>query len=305
MAESVFEIRRLKKEDLAKYHAFSDAEVWNVGIDVYEKMFEISPNGFFCAENSETHEIVRFCGAVDIGDNRAIVVSFITKPLLRGRGIGTRVIKKVLEQFQNYEIIVNSAVGREKMYERLGMKKFLYQTNQLICRPKMSKNNEKRKFSRTDLLLEIDDVFEFDQKICKSERKNILKWFFKTSEKGYVAKNEKGEINGYALVRKTPLGISLSPFYAQTETSLRVILENVLFDFPTCDVQICLPIENKFTLKILEEYFHIKISSCCVSKDAPENLALSLTNTWLGSKEDFEFEKSSVVSILDFHFAVC
>ena len=80
MAESVFEIRRLKKEDLGKfyfrnlfnkvivkYHAFSDAEVWNVGIDVYEKMFEISPNGFFCAENSETREIVSFCGAVDIG----------------------------------------------------------------------------------------------------------------------------------------------------------------------------------------------------------------------------------------------
>ena len=117
MAESVFEIRRLKKEDLGKfyfrnlfnkvivkYHAFSDAEVWNVGIDVYEKMFEISPNGFFCAENSETREIVSFCGAVDIGHNRAIVVSFITKPELRGRGIGTRVIKKVLEQFENFII---------------------------------------------------------------------------------------------------------------------------------------------------------------------------------------------------------
>ena len=235
MAESVFEIRRLKKEDLGKfyfrnlfnkiivkYHAFSDAEVWNVGIDVYEKMFEISPNGFFCADNSETREIVSFCGAVDIGDNRAIVVSFITKPELRGRGIGTRVIKKVLEQFQNYEIIVNSAVGREKMYERLGMKKFLYQTNQLICRPKMSKNNEKRKFSRTDLLLEIDDVFEFDQKICKSERQNILKWFFKTSEKGYVAKNEKGEINGYALGLNCALFI-IKPTFSEKNTAWNLV----------------------------------------------------------------------------------
>jgi hypothetical protein len=51
-------------------------------------------------------------------------------------------------------------------------------------------------------------------------------------------------------VRKTPLGISLSPFYAQTEASLREILENVISDFPACDVQICLPIENKFTLKV-------------------------------------------------------
>ena len=35
--------------------------------------------------------------------------------------------------------------------------------------------------------------------ISKSERKYILKWFFETSEKGYVAKNEHGEIKGYAL----------------------------------------------------------------------------------------------------------
>jgi hypothetical protein len=51
-------------------------------------------------------------------------------------------------------------------------------------------------------------------------------------------------------VRKTPLGISLSPFYAQTENSLREILENVISDFQACDVQICLPIENSFTLKV-------------------------------------------------------
>ena len=52
------------------------------------------------------------------------------------------------------------------------------------------------------------------------------------------------------LVRKTPLGISLSPFYAKNESSLREILENVIFDFPNCDVQICLPIENKITFKV-------------------------------------------------------
>jgi len=272
-------------------------------------MFEISPNGFFCAENSKTRELVSFCGAVDIGNSRAIVVSFITKPELRGRGIGTRVIKKVLEQFENYEMIVNSAVGREKMYERLGMKKVLYQTNQLICRPKIGRKDEKREFPKIEVLSRIEEVFEFDQKITKSERKNILKWFFETSEKGYVAKNEHGEIKGYSLVRKTPLGISLSPFYAQTETTLSEILENVISDFPACDVQICLPIENSITLKILEEYFQIKISACCTNQNEdaniPQDLALSLPNTWLGSKEEIEFEKTSVVSILDFHFAVC
>ena len=162
-------------------------------------MFEISPNGFFCTENSKTRELVSFCGAVDIGNSRAIVVSFITKPELRGRGIGTRVIKKVLEQFENYEMIVNSAVGREKMYERLGMKKVLYQTNQLICRPKIGRKDEKRDFPKIEVLSRIEEVFEFDQKITKSERKNILKWFFETSEKGYVAKNEHGEIKGYSL----------------------------------------------------------------------------------------------------------
>jgi hypothetical protein len=76
--------------------------------------------------------------------------------------------------------------------------------------------------------------------------------------------------------------------------------------------------------QILEEYFQIKISACCSNQNEdanlPQDLALSLPNTWLGlikfnflkkkriyfrSKEEIEFEKTSVVSILDFHFAVC
>ena len=95
-----------------KYHKLSDDEVWNVGMDVYEKMFEISPDGFYCAENKETKEVVSFCGGVDIGDKRAVIVSFITEPKLRGRGIGSKVIKKILEHYEGYEMIVNSAVGR-------------------------------------------------------------------------------------------------------------------------------------------------------------------------------------------------
>merc|ERR1711953_1118176 len=103
------------------------------------------------------------------------------------------------------------------------------------------------------------------------------------------------------MVRKTPLGISLSPFYASSERALREIIEKIVSDYATADVQICLPVDNKETLAILEEYFHIRFSSCCAAKKLPDNLAVSLPNTWLGSNENIAFEKSSIISILDFH----
>ena len=43
---------------------------------------------------------VSFCGAVDIGENRAVLSTFITDPTCRGRGIGSLVLKKVMEIFQ-------------------------------------------------------------------------------------------------------------------------------------------------------------------------------------------------------------
>ena len=100
--------------------------------------------------------------------------------------------------------------SREPMYERFGMAKFLYQTNQLICRPKPL---EKQAINFNIFPLEnIEDIYPLDEAVTGSDRKQILKWFFETSDKSYLSKNEQGEIDGYTMGNSRALGSFYSEF---------------------------------------------------------------------------------------------
>ncbi|CBY12308.1 unnamed protein product [Oikopleura dioica] len=132
---SEIKIRKVEARDLKRYKKLSDDENWNIEMDIFEKMLETNPNGFWCAVELSSNQVVSFCGAVDIGNNRAVLSTFITVPICRGKGIGSLVLKKVMESFKGFEMIVNASDGREPLYARFGMPHWMYQALQIICEP--------------------------------------------------------------------------------------------------------------------------------------------------------------------------
>ncbi|CAG5079632.1 Oidioi.mRNA.OKI2018_I69.PAR.g9301.t1.cds [Oikopleura dioica] len=184
---SEFEIRRVEARDLKRYKELCDGEAWNIGMDIFEKMLESTPNGFWCAEELSSKHLISFCGAVDIGNKKAIISTFVTDPKRRGKGIGSKVLKKIMEVFEGYEMIVNAADGREPLYARFGMPHWMYQVLQIICEPK-----EIRKSNASSIIVSelgnIEEILDYDRAVAKEDRRNSLPWFHETSLSSLVAR---------------------------------------------------------------------------------------------------------------------
>ena len=82
-------------EDLQRYHELCIAENWGIGFDRIQRMVETCPTGFWCAD-IDSKGVVSFCGCYDIGDNTAVVTSYVTDKQYRGKGIGREVFSKAI-----------------------------------------------------------------------------------------------------------------------------------------------------------------------------------------------------------------
>lgn len=291
-------IRKVTKNDLELYVDLMTKETWNKGIDHTQYMIDNCPGGFWCAE-IDSKNVVAFCGGYDIGNNKAVIVNYVTKKNYRKKGIGRVLFDKVMNIYKDHEIFLNSVAGIEEMYGRSGFQTEIYKTRQIVCEPVtltskiatgsllFKANDEKTTISEFNSLTE--EIYNYDSKITPFLRN--IKWFIETSEYSFVARNHLNQVSGFACVRRVPNGLSFQPFYADNaETAERLIIKCRSKNWKNETVQFFVPDGNDECREILKNYYKI---------------IHEYPNTWLGNKSTFSVDEKKMFSILDFCCSVC
>ena len=167
-----------------------------------------------------------------LDEDNAFVTSFITKPELRGQGIGMKVWDACRKTVAGKNVIINAAPNREEMYNRLG---FVTSKNRMqlidydfkLKRAESFKNiNQVASVSDCDQSL-MEKVVLYDKTIQPMEREAFLKNRFEKSDKVKVTLKD-GEVVGYGCLRKGYKGFMMMPLYANTTEVARQLLKEIL-----------------------------------------------------------------------------
>ena len=168
---------------------------------------------------------------LSLDDKSAFVTTFITKPELRGKGIGKKVWAACEEAVKGKNIIVNAAPDREQMYNKLG---FTVSKNrmEIVDYVFPFKKNEGEKLNEVSTVVDyqgsmFEKVYVYDRQIQPIERRAFVKSHIEKSDAVKVALL-KGEVVGYVCLRKNYKGYMVMPLYADADDVAKQLLHAVV-----------------------------------------------------------------------------
>ncbi len=170
---------------------------------------------------------------LSLDEQSAFVTTFITKPELRGQGIGMKVWDACKKAVAGKNILINAAPDREKMYNRLGF---------VVSKNRMAIVDYVFLFKKADTLREVqvdksvvldycqslfDGICAYDKGIQPIERAAFLKNHIEKSDKVKVTLRN-GKVAGYVCLRKGYKGFMIMPLYANTTEIARQLLKEIV-----------------------------------------------------------------------------
>ncbi len=195
---------------------------------------------------------------LSLDENNAFVTTFITKPEVRGHGIGTKVWAACKEAIAGKNLIVNAAPNKDQMYNKLGF---------IPSECRMQLIDYRFLLKRTDNFSAIQDVaqmLDYDQSLFEKvymydkgmqplERKVFLKNNIEKSEKAKIAL-KNGEVVGYACLRKTYKGYMIQPLFADGADIAKQLLKELVQDLTENEqIKVAFPSSNTKAAEVFKE----------------------------------------------------
>ena len=174
---------------------------------------------------------VGHCCMLSLDDTNAFVTTFITKPELRGKGIGRKVWDACMDAVKGKNVIVNAAPNREEMYNKLG---FTVSKNRMEIQDYAFPLKKVEPVEKVEEVAEVfnyqpsmfDKVYAYDQLIQPIERRDFVRNHIAQSDIVKVALND-GKVVGYVCVRKNYKGFMIMPLYADNIKIARQLVHSV------------------------------------------------------------------------------
>ncbi len=168
---------------------------------------------------------------LSLDEHNAFVTVFITRPDLRGRGIGRRVWDACSATTRGKNLVINAAPNREAMYNRLGFvasKDRMLMVDHVFAMKRAASRDEPRAAAplvdySPDLF---DRVYAYDQSIQPLERRVFVRNHLDKSDVVKVAFRDDAVV-GYACLRKNFKGFMIMPLYADSPDIARLLLHGV------------------------------------------------------------------------------
>lgn len=88
--------------------------------DVHRRAFEASHTTVFAYHNDQ---LIGFGRAISDGVYQAAVYDVAVLPECQGQGIGTKIMKCILDRLSHCNVILYSSPGKEDFYKTLGLRK--------------------------------------------------------------------------------------------------------------------------------------------------------------------------------------
>ncbi len=242
--------RQMNKDDLKTAIGWAHAEGWNPGIDDHHAFHAADPEGFFMA--TADGEPAASISAVRYGDNFGFIGLYITRPDLRGRGIGYGLWRHAMESLGDRVVGLDGVVEQQHNYRKSG---FEY----------AHRNVRMSGFSTADVPMDarlcmigrglFPTVRDYDRGFFADDREKFLTHWLAPSEtrKGF-ALVEGGDLKGHGVIRACHQGFKIGPLFADTQEAADLLFRALAGSVRGQEVILDIPETNPAAQALAERY---------------------------------------------------
>jgi GNAT superfamily N-acetyltransferase len=216
-------LRTLKTDDIAAGMRLKDLAGWNQTPADWRCFLESSPQGCFAAEVDG--QVVGTAATIIYEERFAWIGMVLVDPEFRGRGIGTRLLRKTIEHLDAIGIgtmKLDATPAGRPIYQKLGFKDE-YEIERWLL-----KRSVPDAASSADLHPVSDRVLQLDREIFGADRSPLLRSLAAENPDFALAAERDGEIAGYTFGRRGTLADHLGPWMARDEETAAALLDEFL-----------------------------------------------------------------------------
>ena len=216
-------LRTLKTDDIAAGMRLKDLAGWNQTPADWRCFLESSPQGCFAAEVDG--QVVGTAATIIYEERFAWIGMVLVDPEFRGRGIGTRLLRKTIEHLDAIGIgtmKLDATPAGRPIYQKLGFVDEYEIERWLLKRsvPEAGPAGEPHPVS--------DRVLQLDCEIFGADRSPLLRSLAAENPDFALAAERDGEIAGYTFGRRGTLADHLGPWMARDEETAAALLDEFL-----------------------------------------------------------------------------
>ena len=220
---------------------------WSIDREQFKLYSLFFPGESFVAE--ETARIIAHASTVNYRQTAWLGRIFLAERD-RGKGKGRKFIEDilgVLEARGVRSVYLESLEGKVDFFSRLGFEK-IGRTISLKGRTKGTDVTGRGAVS--------NELFEkirvFDREHFKADRSNVLRLYLESCPQfAIVKKSAAGEVEGYIMARRSPLGYTIGPCLATGDSAEPLFAEEISLLPSGFDVRVKVPADNSDAIRIL------------------------------------------------------
>jgi ribosomal protein S18 acetylase RimI-like enzyme len=214
-----FQVRPMRREELAFGIDLAAREGWNPGLHDTECFFAADPGGFLMGEL--VGEPVGCISAVSYAWRYGFVGLYIVRPEFRGRGYGLRLWEAALVRLRGHNVGLDGVLAQQSNYARSGFR-LAYRSVRYRGRAAPGAVH-----ASVGPAAEVafEAVGDFDRQVFPERRDAFLRaWLTQPTAGAYVAQDH-GRLTGYTVVRRCREGWKIGPLAADGPTIARRLYE--------------------------------------------------------------------------------
>lgn len=213
MKKGSYKIRTMTRQDLNIAVEWAAKEGWNPGIYDEDAFYETDPSGYFMGLIND--DPISCISAVSYSGKFGFLGFYITKPEYRGKGYGIQVWDKAMKYLSDQNIGLDGVVAQQENYKKSGFK-LAYRNI------RYEGKGSSKTVSDSDKIVNLSEIpfkqlVKYDAQLFPVPRPQFLRLWIKQPESLVVGVKEKGNLKGYAMVRKCRTGFKVGPLFANDE----------------------------------------------------------------------------------------
>ena len=216
-------LRTLKTDDIAAGMRLKDLAGWNQTPADWRCFLESSPQGCFAAELDG--QVVGTAATIIYEERFAWIGMVLVDPEFRGRGIGTRLLRKTIEHLDAVGIgtmKLDATPAGRPIYQKLGF------VDEYEIERWLLKRSVPDAASSADPHPVSDRILQFDCEIFGADRSPLLRSLAAENPDFALAAERDGEIAGYTFGRRGTLADHLGPWMARDEETAAALVDEFL-----------------------------------------------------------------------------
>lgn len=213
---------QLRKQDIGQVVRLSTQAGWNQTREDWVRLLELNPGTCFLYRKEG--RVVGSGTLAVYGGHTAWIGMVIVDKSFRGKGIGRRILERLIEEGQkrNCRVIGLDATSQgRQLYKKYG-----FYDVALIDRWSGSLQGTEPEFSSVKILEngDLQEVAALDAECTGVDRSSLIQSFLKGKKVTGLGIRQKKDLKGYLFVRPGRENVHLGPVVAQTEKDTRILL---------------------------------------------------------------------------------